>query len=142
MSMKRLVLFSVAWWMLIAVEVGTVGAIPGLASKTEHGFVLTTVGIVVHFALTALVSGALAFGYVRRKGKPDFQAFPLAVSIVITGLALDALLTVPLFVKDFGAYFGKWTVWAGYVLAFGVVAAVGNIRARSSMVLPQEGIAS
>src|SRR5689334_20565116 len=99
MSMKRLLLFSMVWWMVCAVEVGTVGAIPALALRVEHGFVLTAVGVVVHFALLVCISVALALVYLRRYSQERGSTVPLAVSTVLTGLALDALVTVPLFVR-------------------------------------------
>jgi hypothetical protein len=130
-------LFSLGWWMLIAAEIGAVGATPGLAVGTDHGFVLTAAGVLVHFALTALISAGLTLGYLRRAGIS--QTIPLAASVVVVGLALDAAVTAPLFVKDFGAYFGKWTVWVGYLLAFAVIVAVGKIRTRSSAALALHG---
>jgi uncharacterized membrane protein YdfJ with MMPL/SSD domain len=44
--------------------------------------------------------------------------------VAITGLVLDTIITAPFIVKSYPAYFGKWSVWVGYivtVLVFGII---------------------
>jgi hypothetical protein len=135
-AMRRLAVFALTWWVAVAAEVGAVGAAPGLAVTTAHGFELTTLGIAVHFLCTVAISAGIALGYLA-KPQPT-RAMPLALFTIVLGLVLDAVLTVPLFVGDFGVYFGKWTVWAGYGLAFVMIAAVGKLRNDRSMLFATE----
>ena len=42
MISKRSIGLSVLWWILAAMEVGAFSAAPSLATKTDHGFVFTS----------------------------------------------------------------------------------------------------
>lgn len=123
--MKRALLFGILCWIFIFVEVSVIGFTPGLSILDEHGFTLQPLGITVHFLI--LIGLALFLSKQFYK-KPVGGLSPLLIGVIVigTGFVLDALVTVPFFVKDYGHYYSKWTLWAGAALFVVVFAWIGK----------------
>ena len=111
--MKKLILYGLLWWVLIFVEVSIVGFTPSFSTMGENGFTLLPKGIAIHFALLVIFSALLGKLYFRKTAVASQNAIVAAAIIIFTGLLLDALITVPFFVKSYSVYFTKWTLWAG-----------------------------
>ena len=128
MISKRSIGLSVLWWILAAMEVGAFSAAPSLATKTDHGFVFTSLGHGVHFAVTAAITAGLTMLFFRKAERGPARALEFAVLLVLVGLGLEAAITVPAFIHDYAAFFGRWTVWATYGLTMLVATAVGLMQ--------------
>lgn len=124
MKIMKPLLIGVLFWVLIATEVSIIGMRPELAAQTENGFVFNSTGIGVHFLLLAMITTVVAFFVFRKKSVTAMSGVKLGLVVIAVGLLLDVAITVPMFVKDYSFYFGKWTIWAGYALAV-VVMGVG-----------------
>lgn len=125
--MKKALLFGLLWWVIVFVEVSIVGFTPGLATMGEFGFTLLPVGVAIHFAVVTLLAWFLARFYFRKGGANLREGIRAAAVMSVVGLLLDAVITVPFFVKSYEHYYSKWTLWAG-LLVF-VAAFVGSTMA-------------
>lgn len=125
--MKKALLFGLLWWIIIFVEVSAIGFTPGLATQGEYGFTLLPAGIAAHFVIVAGLAWALARLYFRKVAADIPSAAKVAAIIAIVGLVLDAVITVPFFVKDYAHYYSKWTLWVGLALFVGAFV-VGSPR--------------
>jgi hypothetical protein len=121
---KKPLLFGLLWWVIVFVEVSLVAFTPGMAVVGPYGFTLSAPGVVVHFAALAGIGWGLARLYARRRGDAGAsmpitwdEAVRAALVMAACGLALDAVITVPLFVKSYAHYYSKWTLWVGLVVA-------------------------
>ena len=128
MISKRSLGLSVLWWVLAAMEVGAFSAAPALATKTDHGFVFTSLGHGVHFAVTSVITAGLTLLYFRKAERGVARALEFAVLLVLVGLGLEAAITVPAFIHDYAAFFSRWTVWATYGLTMLVATLVGLLH--------------
>lgn len=112
---------------LLFIEVSVIGFTPGLATMGEYGFTLLPVGAAIHFVLLAILAALLAKLYLRKASTPmpPREGLRAAAIMAVTGLALDAAVTVPFFVKSYSHYYAKWTLWAGvavFVIVFSWIA--------------------
>ena len=101
MNLKRAVLTGALLWILIFFEV----------SVLMFGLVLENSTLyIVHYLLLILLVGISAYVYFKGKKirKGFYEGFLLGIVFVIVGLILDLIITVPLFVKDYGAFFSSW----------------------------------
>lgn len=121
MKIIKPLLVGVLFWVLIATEVAIIGMRPELAAQTENGFVFNPTGMGVHFFLLSVITTVVAFFVFRKKSATAINGVKLGLVVVAVGLLLDIIITVPMFVKSYPFYFGKWTIWAGYALAVAVM---------------------
>ena len=126
--MKKLALFGLLWWVLIFVEVSIIGFTPAFATMGENGFTLLPKGIAVHFILLVVFSALLGKLYFRKTTVESQSAIVPAAIIVFIGFLLDALITVPFFVKSYSIYFTKWTLWAGVGIFLIVFYCIGKLQ--------------
>ncbi len=114
--MKRNLWYGVILWAIIFVEVSVIGFTPTLATQGENGFVLLPMGLVLHFLLLATMAFLLATQYFK-KATPSPKAGVKAAAVMVgVGLVLDALITVPFFVKSYVLFYTKWSLWVGIAL--------------------------
>jgi hypothetical protein len=117
MFLKKCILPSLAWWIAISTEVGTLSAIPGLTVPVTFGFDFTKIGLLIHYLLVLAITALATFLVMRRpSNRPSPVLF--AATLIGTSLAIDAVVTAPLVVHSYAAYFGKWSVWLGYAMSF------------------------
>jgi hypothetical protein len=81
-----------------------------------HGFIFNPLGLAVHFIMVIGLSALFSYIYFRKRPGTFEDGIKFGLIVAGVGLILDAALTVPLFIKSYSAYFGKWSVWAGYIL--------------------------
>ncbi len=89
----------------------------------DNGFQFNQTGIIIHLIATTLIAGILARLYYKQEKPAFIDALQVAVVMVIAGLILDVVITVPLFVKSYSAHFGSANLWIGVtlsVLAFAI----------------------
>ena len=125
--MKKIkpILFGLLWWILISTGITIIGYNSNLATMGEHGFVFNSTGLIFYFLITIILSALITYLYFRKQKGTFNDGIKIGLLVAITGLVLDAIITAPFIVKSYSAYFGKWSVWVGYILAvlvFGISA--------------------
>lgn len=122
-NIKRAVLSGALAWVLIFFEV----------SILMFGFKLQPSGMtyyIIHYILLIFIVAVCASIYFNgTKTKTGLKEGILAgVVMFASGMVLDAIITVPLFVKDYVLFFGNIWMILGYVEGIVVAAIVGVIK--------------
>ena len=120
MKLKRAALTGILLWVLIFFEV----------SILMFGFKLEGTGYyVAHYVLLIALVTISAFIYFKNKEiKPGLkEGFILGVIYVIVGIILDLIITIPLFVKDYVAFYNIWLL-IGLVETIVVASIIGLIK--------------
>ncbi len=64
--------------------------------------------------------------YFKEMKEPTFkEGMFLGIYFILVGTILDVVVTVPLFVGSFSAYYGDWTLW----VSFGLTVVFGGLSA-------------
>lgn len=130
MDFKKTVLFGILMWLIVFVEVSIIGFSGSLATMGANGFEFTQTGSLVHLAAVILISVILAKLYYKKANVSFSDALMVAIGILVTGIILDAVITVPFFVKDYQMFFGDVNLWIGLILsalAFSVTASYSSM---------------
>lgn len=123
MNLKRPLIFGVLIWIISLAEV----LLLVFVLKLGNGLATT-----IHFAFVAILTLLMANIYfkdilVRKSfGKGIFAGF----IFMIMGLALDLIISVPVFVKSYGAYFldkTNYLIFGELILFTGIV---GKLKSR------------
>ena len=101
MNLKRAILTGILLWVLIFFEV----------SILMFGFSLDGATLyMVHYIIMIFFVSIIGWTYFK-KVKPSLkEGFILGVIYVVVGTILDLIITIPLFVKDYGAFFNNWLI--------------------------------
>lgn len=122
MILKKAVIFGALIWVLIFFEV----------SILMFGFNLPQWAVSYyawHYSLSGIIVVIVSWFYFK-KGKGDLeQGILTGLVFTITSIVLDALVTVPLFVKDYGFFLNRF-LWISYLEGIVIAALVGAIRKR------------
>lgn len=116
MKFKQPVLFGILFWLIIFVEVSIIGFSPDLSAMGPFGFEFNQTGQVIHFIAIVLIAAILARLYYKKENPPLIEALQVALIILATGIILDVVITVPLFIKNYAVFFGDVNLWIGFVL--------------------------
>ena len=129
--MLKPLLFGLLWWVIVFIEVSIVGFTPHLAVLGDYGFTLLPLGIAVHFTAIACLAWCLARRYVNKQAATLRQGAQAALIMSIVGLVLDAVITVPFFVKSYEHYYSKWTLWVGlFVFTASFIVSTGRAASK------------
>jgi len=93
-------------WIMIFVEISILMFIPGLNSIMQI--------ILCFLILPFLVLICCTMYFKMNKGGWK-EGFLLGVWFLIIGEILDALITIPLFVKSYAAFYMQWNLWVGFI---------------------------
>jgi hypothetical protein len=118
-------LIGVLIWVLIFFEVSLM--LFGL-KLPDPGVSLEASFLIPHFILIALIIAFSSVYYFKGKGvkKGLGEGFFLGVVFLITGIILDAIITVPLFIKDYG-FFLRPDLLASFVMGLIISSLVGAL---------------
>lgn len=95
MNLKRAILFGIVLWVLVFFEI----------SILMFGFKLTeTTLFLIHYILLIPLVILTSRFYFKKSKRNVSEGFSLGIIFVLTGLVLDAIITVPLFVKDYSFF--------------------------------------
>lgn len=122
MKIGKTILFGALLWVLIFFEV----------SVLMFGFGLQS-GIMyysVHYLLSILIVAILAAIYFNKEKASFSKGIIVGIVFAITGVVLDSIITVPLFVKNYGLMFGDGGLWIGIILGILTTGVVGAIKKR------------
>jgi len=118
-EMKRAVLYGALLWVLIFFEVSIL--MFGIGLKNDPYYV-------IHYMFAVLLVAIVTALYFKKR-KANFEKGVLAgVVFAITGILLDLVITVPLFVRDYSLMFLDFMLWAGIVLGIITAGIVGAIK--------------
>ncbi|MFH1501362.1 MAG: DUF5367 family protein [archaeon] len=117
-NLKRAVLIGALFWVLIFFEVSILMFGLGLESGTLY--------YIVHYILSVILVAIASLIYFRGKVKAGAkEGLLLGLIMALTGIILDLIITVPLFVKDYTAFFGDLYLWIGILLGIITVTLIG-----------------
>lgn len=111
-------LYGVLMWVIIFVEVTIIGFTPQLATQGANGFILNIYGVVIHFVFLVILALLLSKFYFKGRQARVKESILAAILFLAVGTVLDIAVTVPFFVKDYGIFFWKWSLWVGYGIFF------------------------
>jgi len=121
MNVKRAIGFGALLWIFIFFEVSIL--MFGFGLKTGSTY------YVIHYILAAVLIGiASALYFNGKKAGAGFrEGLLVGVVFILTGIILDAAITVPLFVKDYGTFFNLSTLF-GYLETIIVAGIIGAVK--------------
>jgi hypothetical protein len=112
MKLWRAVPIGFVLWAIIFIEI----------SITMFGLQLSEgVTYLVHYIILIPLGVLCAWLYYRHKD--DSNGFAVGFIVLLVGIILDCLITVPFFIKSYAVYFGNFYLLAGFVeliLIFGL----------------------
>jgi hypothetical protein len=114
---KKTFLFGILFWIIIFAEVSIIGFTPGLATMKPNGFELNLYGQLIHFVVVLMIAFYFARAYFSGKPISFADGLKFGITILIIGTILDMVITVPLFVKSYPAYYSDILLWIGYALS-------------------------
>jgi len=100
----RAILCGALLWILIFFEV----SILMFGFKLEYGFNY----YFIHYILLAILTIIVALIYFDNSPKGLLEGFKVSLVFLITGLALDSIITVPLFVHNYAFFLDKFLLIA------------------------------
>jgi len=108
MDTKRALTFGVLFWVFVFVLWSIIMFMPFLKGHATTQYI---VWWVVEIPLVLL----LAKWYFKQR-KPNLkEGFMLGIIALLVATVLDMAITVPLFVKSFGKFYGDWRLYVGLV---------------------------
>ncbi len=121
MSLKKAVFFGALLWVLIFFEV----------SILMFGFKLSSGAIfyAIHYIALALLVSICTLTYSKNSRLSTKKGFILGITFAVTATVLDALITVPLFVKDYSFFMDKF-LWIGIAEIIVITSFIGMIKSR------------
>lgn len=121
MSLKKAVFFGTVLWVLIFFEV----------SILMFGFKLSPGAIfyAIHYIALALLVSICTLIYSKHSKLSTKNGFITGIIFALTTTILDALITVPLFVKDYSFFLDKF-LWIGTAEVIIITAFIGMIKSR------------
>jgi len=121
MRLKRALLCGALLWVLIFFEV----------SILMFGFKIVGGGLyyTIHYIMLIILASLSALIYFRgRVDRGLGQGLLVGLVMVLTGIVLDAIITVPLFTKNYAAFFKDIYLLIGMVETVIVAGVVGMFR--------------
>lgn len=118
MNIKRAILTGILLWVLIFFEV----SILMFGLKLQGAIYYT-----IHFVLLLLLVIISALIYFRKVKGSLTEGLVLGVIYVIVGVILDAIITVPLFIKDY-SFFIQWDLLFGLLETVLITTIIGLTR--------------
>jgi hypothetical protein len=122
MKWLRAILCGALLWVLIFFEVSLLM----FGFKLKQDLVYYT----IHYLLLALLTIIVNLIYFRaRKAKGGIgNGFLLGMTMLITGIVLDALITVPLWVKDYNKFFFDLYLITGLIETLVITTVIGIVK--------------
>ncbi len=120
MKILRAILVGILLWVLIFVEISVV----------QIGLQITgIVGYIIHYILLVPMGILCAWIYYRSKDKTN--GFLVGLVMLVTGIILDLVITIPLFMKwDYLGFYSDPFLWVGFLVALVVVGTYDLARKR------------
>ncbi len=120
MKIKKAILYGALAWVLIFFEVSILMFGLKLTPSSEYYYI-------THIPLVAIIISFCSLLYFRKTKVDTWEGFKLGITFIIIGIILDAIITVPLFVKDYN-FFLKTELLISYVIGVLITTIIGSIR--------------
>lgn len=79
----------------------------------------------IHFIVISFFITLCALYYFKQtKSRGLSESLQLSIVMIITGIILDSIITIPLFVHDY-SFFVRPDMLTGYILAIGIISILG-----------------
>lgn len=124
MNAWRAIAFGALGWILIFFEVSILMFGFGLGANSGATY------YIIHFILLAIIAALCSFLYFRGKSvknKGFAQGLLVGLIFIITGIVLDAIITVPLFIKSY-SFFANISLLIGYLWSIVICGVVGALK--------------
>lgn len=121
-DLKRAFLAGIALWVGIFFEVSALMFGLGLTGQTYY---------LIHYVIAGIISACAGLYYFKNSAGGIREGISTGLVMLFCGIVLDALITVPFFVKDYG-FFLSFPLLLGYIESVAVIAAVGLAREKQS----------
>lgn len=119
MSAKKIIVTGIVLWVLMFLGVTVIGLIPLFAQMGEYGFEFTSMGHAMKYVYGIIISFLIGWWFFKKESSYAFQdGVACFVPVLLMGLFLDALITVPFFIQNYVAYFGDPFLWFGILLSW------------------------
>jgi|GEM_PF-1695655 len=128
MNLKQAFLFGILFWLTIFVEISIIGSSPDLSSTGTGGFVFNQMGHTVHLIAIALIAALLARLYYKDSRPAFIDALQVAVLMALIGIILDIMITVPVFINSYTAFFADPNYWIGTTLTIFAFSLSGSYK--------------
>ncbi len=124
MDFRRALVAGAALWAAIFFEVSILMFGFGLQGNAYY---------TAHYFLLGILTGAAALFYFNSKkaGSGLREGLLAGIAMLGAGIALDAIITVPLFIKSYNFFFEPALI-LGYMESVAIVAAVGLVKGKKS----------
>jgi hypothetical protein len=120
MNLKRALTIGVVLWVVFFFEVSILMFGFGLAAGTTY--------YIIHYSLSAIFLTLASLIYFKEKGSIK-EGLHLGLVFALVGIVLDAVITVPLFVKNYSNFFTIYMLM-GYLEGVIVATIVGGLKAK------------
>jgi hypothetical protein len=121
MDLKRIIVYGALGWVLIFFEVSIL--LFGL--KLTPGLLY----YIVHYILLIMIVAIVALLYFNGKVKKGFTEGILAgILFLLTGIVLDSLITIPLFMQFDYSFFIDIYLWIGFFISVLTTGIIGLIK--------------
>lgn len=119
MKLTRAILCGALLWVLIFFEVSILMFGFGLNNGLNY--------YIMHYLLSGILAFLVALFYFRKMKKGVGEGLLVAFTFLITGIILDAAITVPLFVKNYSFFLNIYMI-LGYIEGLLIVFVVGSLK--------------
>jgi hypothetical protein len=111
MKLSRAIGFGILGWILISAEISIFKI--GLAISGIHQWI-------IHYILLIPISTFIAWRYYKKGDKVN--GFLLGFIFLVTGIVIDSIITVPLFMQgNYGEFFIDPFLWLGFIEMIAIV---------------------
>ncbi|MEK7680492.1 MAG: hypothetical protein AAB348_00360 [Patescibacteria group bacterium] len=107
MNYKRAAGFGILIWVFIFVIISVLMFLPPLIGKELAIFGILWILLI---PLTLMIA---KWYFTKEKATAKSGLFLGLISLLV-GIILDSIITIPLFVKSYSAFFGNWIMYVGY----------------------------
>lgn len=123
MKLIRAILYGALLWVFIFFEVSFLMFGLGLKSSDHIYYNL-------HYPLMIILTAIVALLYFRNAKAGFGEGLLVGLVMLVSGIILDLIITVPFFTHDYLAFFSNYLLILGYIIDVLIVGIIGAIRKR------------
>ena len=120
MNIKKAILYGILLWVLVFFEV----------SILMFGFniqIPSSLYYITHMPIFAIIIAFVSLLYFKKEKSGLKNGFLLSLAFLATGIVLDSVITVPLFIKDY-SFFIKKEMLIGFLEMVVVTMLIGAVK--------------
>ena len=121
MNWKRLLWQGILFWIVLFVLISIVMFLPFLAGKI-------VIQNIIVFIIDIVAAFIFATWYFQKAKGGIGNGIIFGIGILLIGIILDMIITVPLYVNSYIEYFSMWTLYLGILLVIITCAIAGAMK--------------